>query len=65
MVFAGLAIMYTLQFNWMANDVVETFADAEKMMVGLERILEYSEETPMEKTHAVEVSFMSRRTYNG
>ena len=64
-VFAGLAITYALQFSRMANDVVETFADAEKMMVGLEMILEYSEETPMEETHAVEVSFMSRRMYNG
>ena len=47
--FAGLAITYVLNFAWITNDLILNFASAEKMMVGVERVLEYANETPLEE----------------
>ena len=46
---AGLAITYALNFSWLTNEPVFYFATTEKMMVGVERILEYAVQTPLEE----------------
>ena len=52
---AGLAITYGLNFSWLTNETISIITENEKMMVGVERVLEYVNETPSEEEEGAQV----------
>ncbi|XP_070569620.1 ATP-binding cassette sub-family C member 10-like [Ptychodera flava] len=55
----GLAISYALSITSLLSGVVSMFTETEKEMVSVERTVQYIEDTPDEKDHAILQSSMS------